>query len=1024
MRPKNNARRLLGITRAKAKMWEYNVSELDHIRIEENPAKLFDLAVGSLGDMAASINGEDYFTDEQSDDLRANLKFSSQFFDSYHASLLDKSLDQFTALCASACYYLCDMPGSSNVLANQLGFEMLDLKASGLERLLLWLLQNKCENRPDIVTGSFSNATVELIHNYFVFYNSGKKSERIIEIAKELRRLAYDSGNPSELLFADTVCAVLRKRIEYSAWTCLPRFSRLSANKWVDAIQKSIKIRELWPSQRLLGEKGVLSGASAVIQMPSSAGKTKATELIIRSAFLSQRTSLAVIVAPFRALCHEIHDSLSAAFKGENISVNEPSDVMQQDLIPGLMTLLNRQHVIIITPEKLHYILRHEPDIACNIGLAIYDEGHLFDDPGRGVNYELLLSFIKARLPQDSQTVLISAVIGNTDQISNWLLGNEGIAISSMDLNITFRSVAFASWTYELGQLGFPTIKDIQDYSFIVPRVLKTHTLAGGKVTFPKKNANEISLYLALTLAKNGGIAMFCGRKDTAAAICRTAVKVYEKGLNIPSPINFSDTSEINKIAYLVEKNLGPTSEVKKSAELGILAHHGDIPHGVRLAVEYAIQQDAAKVVVCTSTLAQGVNLPIRYLIVTSVYQGPNPIKNRDFHNLIGRAGRAGKHTEGTIIFADHRILNRSYKWLRQQASTLLDSTSIEDCSSAILEIFHPIYNDRRNDHFNIKPLELVKIFLEGELPFQDMVRNIVDTPGYTEQRVKMQLHSRLIAIRSIQSYLLAHSEEWDDNPQGLDDLVEGTLAYTLADEEVKQNLKELFTLLRDNIKETVPHIKKRHVYGRSLFGLKENVMIDIWVSQNLITIQASTEEEELLTNLWTVVQELISNKSFRTCNFPDVLESVALMWISGKAFYQIFQEHLSDSRIGRLHCNIRHVVDLCENGLGYDGTLVIGAVAELLDLYEGDNITLKERIYRLQKRLRYGLPSQLDVSIFELGFADRVIAQEIARIIRPSEAIKSDVITALREKKEEVYNLLGEYPAYYRMQAQNIIGT
>lgn len=71
------------------------------------------------------------------------------------------------------------------------------------------------------------------------------------------------------------------------------------------------------------------------------------------------------------------------------------------------------------------------------------------------------------------------------------------------------------------------------------------------------------------------------------------------------------------------------------------------------------MQHGLCKFVICTSTLAQGVNLPIRYLIITSLYQGAEKIKVRDFHNLIGRVGRSGMHTEGSIIFADPAIYDR-----------------------------------------------------------------------------------------------------------------------------------------------------------------------------------------------------------------------------------------------------------------------------------------------------------------------------------------------------------------------------
>lgn len=62
----------------------------------------------------------------------------------------------------------------------------------------------------------------------------------------------------------------------------------------------------LWPAQQLIGEKGVLRGQSAIVQLPTGVGKTKSIELIIRSSFASDRATTAIIVAPLRALCNEI----------------------------------------------------------------------------------------------------------------------------------------------------------------------------------------------------------------------------------------------------------------------------------------------------------------------------------------------------------------------------------------------------------------------------------------------------------------------------------------------------------------------------------------------------------------------------------------------------------------------------------------------------------------------------------------------------------------------------------------------
>jgi replicative superfamily II helicase len=109
----------------------------------------------------------------------------------------------------------------------------------------------------------------------------------------------------------------------------------------------------------------------------------------------------------------------------------------------------------VVTPEKLVYILRHAPELAGRIGLLVYDEGHQFDSGARGITYELLLTSLKAMIPQGTQVVLLSAVINNAADIGNWLIGNDSEVVCGIDLGPTYRTIAFASWVYPLGQLAF-----------------------------------------------------------------------------------------------------------------------------------------------------------------------------------------------------------------------------------------------------------------------------------------------------------------------------------------------------------------------------------------------------------------------------------------------------------------------------------------------------------------------------------------------------------------------------------------
>ncbi|WP_211256243.1 hypothetical protein [Edaphobacter aggregans] len=105
-----------------------------------------------------------------------------------------------------------------------------------------------------------------------------------------------------------------------------------------------------------------------------------------------------------------------------------------------------------------------------------------------------------------------------------------------------------------------------------------------------------------------------------------------------------------------------------------------------------------AKFVLCTSTLAQGVNLPIRYLVISGTSQGMEKIRTKDFQNLVGRAGRAGMHTEGTIIFSDPKLFDEREKDKHKQrwtdATDLLNPSNSEATESSLLKVLSSFTNN------------------------------------------------------------------------------------------------------------------------------------------------------------------------------------------------------------------------------------------------------------------------------------------------------------------------------------------
>ena len=1039
MRPEQRSKTLLGITRSKAKMYEYGVPEQYHIRIPRDPSRLFTLVIGMLGDLVVQINSGQSDT-AQFGELQENLRFSAYFFDAYCESKLNQSLDPYLLLLGSASYYLCDLPGSSGVLAGRLGSECPNLDCLGLEKLMMWLLQGNFLSHPEGPDGQFGKHIKEISYWLAHFYQDGIGEENLFASAEELRKTAYASGSPRQLLFADVICALARKRHGNSTWYSLPLYSGLPTSEWFQTLQKESFIRELWPAQHLLGKHGVFRGTSAVVQMPTSAGKTRSTEIIIRSAFLSGRTSLAIIVAPFRALCHEIRNSLVKAFHNESVNVDELSDVLQTDF--EINELLARQQILVVTPEKLVYVLRHAPEMGGKIGLLIYDEGHQFDNGTRGVTYELLLTSLKGMVPDTVQTVLISAVISNADSINDWLNGGDSQVVLGTNLGPTYRNVAFASWIDQLGRLEFVTQDDPDKREFFVPRIIESYQLQikkgeRKKRVFPEKgDGQSVALYLGLKLTPNGSVALFCGTRRTATGLCEKVIDAYNRGLPIAKPIDFSVQDEVHRLCFLYECNLGRDATATQSARLGIFTHHGNTPHGIRLAVEHAMKERLARFVICTSTLAQGVNLPIRYLIVTNIYQGTERIKVRDFHNLIGRAGRSGMHTEGSILFANSEVYDgrnvSDKKWRWTQVKNLLEQGNSEPCTSALLSIFDPLHSDDHRYTIPMEPLDFAQTYVENPSQIDDFPAETAAQhadKGFTKVGLEEQIAQKINIIAAIESYLMAH---WDDSGVGMQEdnvaeLARGTLAYHLAEEEKRDHLIELFKLLAKNIGKRVSEANRRKVFGKTLYGVRDSIAVENWVNQNIEQIEACGTQEDLFALLWPVLAQNIRNSTFRRCNPSEVLKDLALGWIEGRPFHELFTILTeANVRFGAgekaHHPQIEHVVDICENALAYDGMLAVGAVTEVFGLLRPNAETVLDNLWKLQKRLKYGLPSSLPITIYELGFADRVVSMELSSTVELSTARRKSVIREISKNKKEIKKMLKKYPTYFSNVLDNIL--
>ncbi len=1038
MKPEFNSRRYFGITRSKGKMYELGLPEESHIAVPEGvePSALFPLSIGTLVDASAALNDAADVQGGLADDLRDDIGFAASFFDAYLGSRFDTEISREITLLASASYFLGQRPGSSLVLARRLQAE----GANAIEHLTVWALQANWRNPPNLAGHWLTGLLYELSFHMIGHFNDGAPPEPVVGLLSELRRLTYASGTSREVVLAEVASAVVKLRLAGSAWTLLPGFSGLDAAAWTDAIRRPGFPKELWPSQRLLGKAGLFAGRSGVVQMPTSAGKTRSVEVILRSAFLADRTRVAVLVAPFRALCHEIATSLRHAFKGEDVKVNELSDALQLDFVDQLAELLGHaapttRHLMVLTPEKLLYALRQEPTLVAHIGMVVYDEGHQFDTGPRGITYELLLTEIKGLLQASAQTVLISAVIKNAVAVGTWLIGTEPNVVDGTGLLSTARSVAFATWSERLGQLLFFESDNYVHPDYFVPRSIEAQELElRGRERkarlFPQKGADawkDVSLYLGIRLAPSGAVAVFCGRKDTASGLAERAVEVYERGFDLPAPAAASDANEIQCLTYLATQHFGADSMVTKAAALGIFVHHGTTPQGLRLSIEHAMQSELIKLVICTSTLAQGVNLPIRYLIVSGVNQGAERIKTRDFQNLIGRAGRAGMHTEGLVLFADPKVIdnNRTERWRLKAAVGLLKPENSEETSSSLLELLTPIWSPDGKSALPVPTAEVLQAYFKrGDelLAWASEMGDAHRRLGFDHRSLMKEISNRQKLLSALESYLMANRgfESFEDILPRVRVLAASTLAYSLADESTKTSLVQLFELSATHIERLVPEPARQAAYAKTLLGAFDSTKVEAWVQERVDALRTLATPDEWLQAVWPLFNAVVDDKLLTGMEPAGISMQLAQGWMRGNTYRQLIDTARDAEASKPWGENDRRklmeadVLQFLEGCLGFDCPLVVAAVGQFLFGATGLNGEDTAALNEFQKSLAYGLPSKLAVSTYESGLADRHIAQDVAIEISLAGYQGTYFRAALTEHREVVADVLSAYPSYF----------
>lgn len=991
--------------KAKAKLVEYNtpLEEYPHFALNSNELSLPTTYVISKYAEAIIENNKADISE-----FEPLLSQSAQYYDAAFNSKDRQNYDVDFLLSGASAYFLSNNFGSSKVLIVKLLSTFND-KNKTPQLLLLsiysYLLLQKQLSYIKI-TDTFSK-----INNAFLdCFEKGANASVLKAHLTDYRNEIYNKDDPDEVFFVDIIIASIYKAIENSSWVLLPKYSDVPIEEWGNYLKTKSSLKMLWPAQRLVAEKGILRGENAIVQLPTGVGKTKSIELIIRTAFLAERADTAMVIAPLRALCNEITNDMHKAFR-DVASVNQFSDVLQNDFL-ALFEANTTKQILICTPEKLSYIMHHQPEILDVIDLFLFDEGHMFDDAGRGVTYELLVTHIRNELTDNQQVVLLSAVLPNANEIKEWLFREDGVLASDPNILSTPKSIGFVS---EQSDIHFYT-DDPYNEDYYIPRILqvcelKKHPRERNPRFFPDLSSSyDIAIYNAMKLCHNGGVAIYIGQQRSMKTIFNRLIELKERGLDLSVFRNTANKEELSKIKKHIEEYYGSEHYYTKACAFGILPHSSNIPNGIKIAVENAVKNGYVSCVVCTSTLAQGVNIPIKYLLVTSVHVGQELIKVRNFQNLIGRTARSGIYTEGSVIITDPKIYDKqgTYrgKYVWRDCVSLFDSKSSEKCSSSILSLVKNLVVDYETVYRGEGIAKYILDNFENSNCFVDLAKKInkaylINKPSRTQNNIFSEMLFKQEILSQIENYLclaFAYNYTEQTNQEIALNICQNTLAYALASGTEKELLKQFFIKIEEKLQNYTTEQLRNYSYG--MLGVDLSLKIEEWIIEKEL-IEKVFSEEDLLS---LIVDFFLQNE---TCKSKENLYKICCLWINGKTPIEISTE---------TDCDISDIDDVCNKIISYRLNILIGNICDLINIPEDDDTKANPytALNILQNKIKYGVSSQTAISICEKIFNDRVLAESISKIVQSNTVDTDNILSVIKDYEDDVFTLLNKYPEYF----------
>lgn len=708
------------------------------------------------------------------------------------------------------------------------------------------------------------------------------------------------------------------------------------------------------PSQREALHKGLLSyNRSFSLRMPTSAGKSYITELLIYQELQKTPNAKILYLAPLRSLGHELREKYK--------SISKQLDFTYRSLyggssMTGTEAILAEADLFITTPETFMSLEGSIDDILRQFTLVICDEGQLIESVGRGLDYEMLLS--RLRKQEHIRFLFISAIIPNIGDINTWLGGTVGEVGESNYRPCTIR---FGVASTDKTSITLHVYENVNKKSlFDFTSFVNKDESKGFKLDTQKNRA----CLMAMKSLDAGSVMLYSTfKKKEYNASCykygECIANIIQNG-KLPSPRSFLNTNQRNLLDLLcefTEYNFGTDYYETNFLKEGFAVHTGSLPQEMREIVETGYEKGALRMIICNSTLAEGVNFPIRTLVLGDIRHpsGKGWMEREVLMNVIGRVGRAGRETYGFVICADKAW------WLVKEAA---NGENLKYAKGMLNDIAFEILKVERR--------------LQRQLT-DDEVNDMLSESGLVE---------------SIDKMLMLSTDDFTTDEDVSLDVSSSSLSYHLGNDKHKKQITRIFSvrnsylhgLSNDNIQ----------MYKDTLISPIVQTTLQDVISDDCGLSTLSTED--LSSDEW--IEKIISLTS-RLMQIDDKKKIKTLMscWMEGLRYVEIAD---------KMRLPIDDVVDLVE-WLRRDFLLTSKSILRYISIrFNIQNETIVDWAYLVEK----GLNSKMQILMMQKGLSDRSVLHAIDKLvfhnIRMTEN-KNVLHSFLRKRKDEVVNALAK---------------